>query len=295
MIGLDIGGTSIKGASFENFRLKKRHSLPTASASFKQTIQNIFDVIDELSSTPESIGISIAGRTDRKGVIEFNPNIPSLVGKNLKKIVQDRYQVNVSIENDALCFAYAEWKLGAAKGTKTMVGLIIGTGIGSGIIIDGAPLKGAGCAGELGHMIIDPSGIECGCGNVGDFESWCSGKNIVRHYINAGGKMPDPDPRKIYFSRDLAAVNIRRQTIEKFGIGLANIQRIFDPEVIVLGGGVSNLPFYAELEKAANSHLAKKIKLKKKKLEAPGELGAALYAQSSSSGSYSSSVFKARL
>lgn len=277
-IGLDIGGTSIKGVLLQGNKIMKECQLPTLSEK-SRTIQNIIQAAKLLMQKDvKGIGISLAGRTS-KGLITFNPNIKQLVGVNLKQAMEKSFGKKTIIENDAACFALAESRLGLGRGKKNVIGLIIGTGIGAGIIIDGRLYKGNGAAGEIGHMIIDPTGHVCGCGRKGDFESWCSGKGIVNRYTDSGGRIKDPDPQKIYFSNEHAAKQTINETIEKMGIAMANISAIFDPEIIVLGGGVSNLPFYSRIRKAAQKHKIsgqKPLKIEKSRLKMPGAVGAAL-------------------
>ncbi|MBI3051377.1 ROK family protein [Candidatus Woesearchaeota archaeon] len=278
-IGLDIGGTKISGVLF-NSSMEPLETviLPTmASSNAASTLTNVKAAVEKLSKgmRVSGVGISIAGRVDRNGRVTFNPNIKSLEGLNLRKRLGKLLKLPVKIENDGLCFAYGEYRLGAGRGCEDMVGIVVGTGIGGGLIISGRPYKGMGSAGEIGHMIIDPSGPRCGCGNNGDFESWCSGRNITRRYIEAGGKIPEPEPKKIFSSAEKIAREISRETIEKFGIGLANVQRAYDPEMIVMGGGLSNLHIYEHLEKEAEKH-GTRIRIKKRKLEYPGESGACL-------------------
>ncbi len=280
-IGLDIGGTSIKGILTDSkFSILKSILLPSHSEKAKEaTINNIVEAIKQLSTGKEPVGISMAGRIN-KGTLTFCPNIPKLQGLKLKKILENKTGTEIFIENDASCFAIAEHKIGAGKGTKNMIGLIIGTGIGAGIIINNELYKGNGYAGELGHAIIDPSGTRCGCGKKGDFESWCSGKHITERYAIAGGKIKNPEPKKIFASKEKTAKKISLETIDKLGIALSNIICYFDPEAIVIGGGVSNLKFYSQIRNAIVKYSYKrqaiKTKIKKSALILPGALGAAM-------------------
>ncbi|MBI2142380.1 ROK family protein, partial [Candidatus Woesearchaeota archaeon] len=150
-------------------------------------------------------------------------------------------------------------------------------------------------AGELGHMTIDPSGPRCGCGKKGDLESWCSGKHIVERYVAAGGKMPSPDPKKIHYSKEAAAKKVMAETIDKLGIGLANMTAAFDHDAIILGGGVSNLPFYRQIRAAARKYKYRgqksKTKILKGKLKSAGAIGAALLCTSQSPIAYSQSSY----
>ena len=222
------------------------------------------------------------------GRMEMVPNIPSLKGVKLKEVLlqqlrQKGIKSPLFIENDSICFALAEFMFGAAKGYRNVIGVIIGTGIGGGLILDGRLYRGRdGGAGHIGHATIDPSGPRCGCGQRGHFESWCSGKYITKRYVAAGGKMKNPDPAKIFGSGEPVARRIMEETYEKFGLAFANLINTFNPEIIVLGGGVSNLPneFYrkinAEAKKYAYAAFSDGLKIVRNRLgDSAGVFGAA--------------------
>ena len=185
-IGIDIGGTNIHGILISSDgRVIKRHRNKTqADKPTKRIISNIINTIDALvENNVVGIGLSIAGVVDKQGKFLFSPNIPSFKGLNIKNDLKKRFKIKVCQENDANCFAIAEHTYGAGKNRKSMVGLIVGTGIGGGIILEHKLYKGLhGFAGEFGHSIIDPSGPKCSCGLNGDFESLFSGHNIVKRY-----------------------------------------------------------------------------------------------------------------
>ncbi|MBI2134336.1 ROK family protein [Candidatus Woesearchaeota archaeon] len=283
LTGLDIGGTSIKGVLVDSrFRILKKVQLPTLADQDKSsTLKNIVSAIKELGRS-DAIGISIAGRVDKRGFMSFNPNIPGLNGVKIAGEIKKRTGMPITVENDASCFAIAEHRIGSGKGSENMIGLTIGTGIGSGLIINGNLYKGNGNAGELGHSVIDPSGPICGCGKKGDLESWCSGRSITSRYLNAYGAIKDPDPIKIFYAKEKTAQRIIDETIEKLAIGITNMIAEFDPDTIVIGGGVSNLPIFGRLRRAIKKFALKdleiKTKIKKSGLMMPGSVGAAMVA-----------------
>lgn len=283
-IGIDIGGTHIHGLLMrEDGKIISTQTTETNARKNKEVIiNNIISVIRLLHKKPISgIGIGTAGIVDNKGRFLFNPNISSLKNINLRAIIKNKFKTRVIQENDANCFAIAEHNYGAGKGAKNMVGLIIGTGVGGGIIFDNKLYKGThGFAGEFGHSIIVSDGPKCNCGLRGDFESLCSGPNIVKRYYMAGGKLKNADPEKIFNSKDTIARGILRDTIKYLGIGISHIVNAFDIELIVLGGGVSNLDFYSELnkyvKKFSNNAVRKNVKVVKNKLgDFSGAIGAA--------------------
>ncbi|MBI2140789.1 ROK family protein [Candidatus Woesearchaeota archaeon] len=308
VIGLDIGGTKIEGilaaaTSTSDPSLPKvikKIRVPTDAAGGRsKVLNNIVVAITSLcgygkENIPgfklKGIGIGTAGFL-KKGKLEMVPNIPCLKGVRLRDILsrqlwQRKIVAPLYIENDSICFALAEFMFGTAKGHRNVVGVIVGTGIGGGLILDGEVYRGRdGGAGHIGHTTIDPRGPKCGCGQRGHFESWCSGKHITQRYIAAGGKIPNPDPRKIFHSKEALARKIMSETYDKFGIAFANIINTFNPEVIVLGGGVSNLPeeFYRRVMTATRKYaypaLSANVKIVKNKLgDSAGVFGAAALA-----------------
>jgi predicted NBD/HSP70 family sugar kinase len=284
-IGLDVGGTKIEGALFnEKLKAIKKYRKRTEAKKGRNVVlKNILEVINKLK-TKKVIGVGLAmpAHERRNGKMTSINNIPCLTNFNLGSYIKKKVRTKVMIENDANCFALAEQRLGAAKGAKNIIGVIIGTGLGAGLIINNKLYTGAdGGAGEIGHTIIDSRGIKCTCGKIGDFESWCAGPNIVRHYKKFGGRITSPDPKKIFYSKEKAAKKVMQQTYKKLGIGLGNIVNVLNPEMIVLGGGVSNLPFYDEIrktvKKSACPSLAKNVKIVKNELgDSSGAIGAVI-------------------
>ncbi len=306
VIGLDIGGTKIEGilaraaAGSSLPKVIKKIRLPTeAAAGRNRVLHNIVAAITSLYDYGKQnvsgfrlrgIGIGTAGFL-KNSRMEMVPNIPCLKGVRLRDILsrqllQRKINAPLYIENDSICFALAEFMFGAAKGCKDVIGVIVGTGIGGGLILDGKIYRGRdGGAGHIGHTTVDPNGPMCGCGQKGHFESWCSGKYITKRYVAAGGKIKNPDPRKIFHSKEAVAGKIMSETYDKFGIAFANLINIFNPEIIVLGGGVSNLPqqFYRKINAAAKKYaypaFSANVKIVKNRLgDSAGVFGAAALA-----------------
>lgn len=278
IVGLDVGGTKIEGVLFDqNLRILKKKRIPTRSG--KKPLENILSLVRYLLPGKKySLGVSMAGYEGNFGM----PNIPELRGIDVAKVLSKKLGVPVVIENDAQCFALGECVIGAGIGSKNLVGVILGTGIGGGAVVDGRLIKGKDhAAGHFGHMIIDPSGQRCNCGQKGDFESWCSGPHLVKRYLAAGGKIRNPDPKKIFSSKEEVAKKIVEETYEKMAIGFANIINLYNPEIIVVGGGLSNLPIYEKLNKLVKKYcttgLEKNVRIVKNKLgDSAGVYGAAL-------------------
>lgn len=283
-IGIDLGGTKIDGVLVNDSGkiIKKCRILTEAKKGRKTVINNILNVINQLSTRNISgIGIGIPGIA-KNGKIIFIPNVP-LLNINLKNILERKLKNMVFVENDANCFALAEFMFGACKNKKLkeMVGLIIGTGIGAGIIINKRLYTGSfGGAGELGHNIIDSaSRFKCSCGNSGDLESLCSGPSIIRRYKKLKGRIKNPDAEIILKSNENIARQVTKQTYEYLGIGIANIVNTLNPDLIVLGGGVSKSlslkHISKEVKKYAVPVLARHVKFVKAKVHDPGAIGAA--------------------
>ncbi|NQU78469.1 ROK family protein [Candidatus Woesearchaeota archaeon] len=285
-IGLDIGGTKIEGALVsERGRIIDRLRIPTeAKKGRAHVLNNILDIIKELKERNKrtkisGIGIGFPGFSDKEGRIVNSPNIP-LLGFNLKKFMKDRLKTRIFIGNDANCFAFGEYCFGAGKGSSVMLGLIVGTGIGSGIIVDGKVFPGCGGgAGEVGHMQHDMYAKQLVLGK-NDFESICSGPNISINFVKAGGKKEDSSPAAIFSSRSRIAKKAVAEEYRNLGILLGNTVSILNPDRIVLGGGVSNVLSPAKVKKEISKFSipfsASNVKVIKAKLgDDAGVIGAA--------------------
>ncbi|MBN2458258.1 ROK family protein [Candidatus Woesearchaeota archaeon] len=261
-IAIDFGGTKISGAVItDTGRIIKKIRQPTElNKGKKHILKNIVAVIKDLHGTADKrisgIGISMPGFIDDSGRVVFaGGTLSCLTGFNLKRYLALRTGLSVSIENDANTFALAEATYGAGKGYRVVLGIIWGTGIGGGVVVNRRVLRGAfGAAGEFGHMVIDPtikSGPRCGCGQRACLEMLSSGKNIARMYKRLGGKIRDADVKSIYNSKERIAKKVIGDAIQNLGLGLATVVQVVNPEIIVIGGGVSKLPdeVYSQLKK----------------------------------------------
>jgi len=244
IIGVDLGGTKIAAAlATESGRILSDINVPTnAREGKKRVIENIIRSIDTLKKTKKgklkAIGIGIPGPIDyEKGLVINPPNLPGWKKVNLKKILEKKFKVKVFIDNDANCAALGEAKFGAGAKAKDFIYVTVSTGIGGGIIINKNLYRGKnGSAGEFGHMIIDPSGFTCGCGNKGDFEAMASGTSIK--------KRSGEDAMAIHIRAqqgDKDALSVIEETSKYLGMGIANLVNIFNPEMVVIGGGLSNM------------------------------------------------------
>jgi glucokinase len=174
----------------------------------------------------------------------------------LRRIIHDRLALPAALDNDANCAVLGEWWVGAARGSRTAIGITIGTGIGGGLILDGRLFHGASdVAGEIGHTTIDTDGRRCKCGNYGCLEAYASGPNIAlraREAIEAGAESRLPEyvggdlgritAQTVYQAAkedDVLALEVVNDTAKFLGVGLANLVNVFNPEVVVVCGGVT--------------------------------------------------------
>jgi len=295
VVALDVGGTKIEGVLFNDRyrRLKKKRIFfekkkyeSVVSLPRKAVLAMMCDLIDELKTSHRisGIGISIPDVITKDGSFAGVSKIKSLTKYPLGKYLRKKYRCRVAVHNDADCIAYGEAKLGAGKGCKNVIGIIWGTGIGAGIVLEGQIYSGTtGSAGEFGHNIVDPSGPKERLGLKGTVEAFAGGPDLVRIYKKMGGKIHDPDPKKIYTSNERIAKKASSLSLSRLAMGLAGLMNLLNPEVIVMGGGQSNLKVYKELNRLTRLYtypaLRKYVRVIKNKLgDSAGIYGAAALA-----------------
>lgn len=267
-IGVDIGGTNIAvGLLDDNFNIISGVSVKTLAArGYKSMVQDIVDCIKKLCAETdvklyqlECVGIGCPGRVDSEsGTLIYANNIPD---RNVPfcRLISDELPRNVPvyIENDARCAALGESFFGVTKGAKNSVFITLGTGIGGGIIINGKIYKTrSGLGPEVGHMVIHTNGRQCTCGRLGCWEAYASGTALINMTRAAIISKPDS---LIYslIGNDISAISSKHpfiaarkgdstaqyivsQYIEYLAEGLANVVNAFMPDVIAIGGGISN-------------------------------------------------------
>jgi len=237
IVGIDLGGTKIAAAlANPKGKILNQITIPTEAKKGPQAVlSNLKRAIKAVSQSHRisSIGVSAAGPIDhRTGVIKDPPNLP-FKKLDLKQGLRKFFKVPVYIENDANAAALAEFKFGSGRKAKNFIFVTISTGIGGGIIINGKLYRGAnGAAGEIGHMVIDKNGPKCGCGLPGDMEALGSGRAFK------------PDPIAVEKAakkgKAWAKKNIDK-VARDLGYGFASLINIFNPEMIIVGGGISNM------------------------------------------------------
>lgn len=265
-IGIDLGGTNIKaGICDSNGSIIKKKSVPnestyTADDVLDEMAKLCIDLLEETGIDHEDIdyvGIGAPGTADlAKGELVFANNLP-FMHYPISKAFSDRFfSKKVYLENDANAAAFGEVMCGGAKGAKEAIVVTLGTGVGSGIIIDGKIFSGFNFAGaELGHMVIQMDGRPCTCGRKGCFEAYSSATGLIRTTKEAMGDHPESlmwtvaekrgkvDGQTAFRAADMgdsAAKAVVAEYIEGLSCGIINIINIFQPEVVCIGGGISN-------------------------------------------------------
>jgi glucokinase len=242
------------------------------------------------------VGVAVAGLLDsRRGIVTTSPNLPGWEDTPVREIMAEKLGIPALVVNDADAAAVGEHRFGAGRGTRHMLYITVSTGVGGGIIIDGRLYSGAsGCAGEFGHMAVDPDGPLCACGRRGCWEALASGSAIAREAasrLRKGEKSILAGCRRTVTAEDVGKAaqdgdRLAREVIASaaryLGIGLANLVNIFNPEMIVIGGGVSNLgnlllgPARETIDRQAFPLLAGAVKIVRSQVGAAvGAVGAA--------------------
>jgi glucokinase len=244
-IGIDLGGSKIYTIlADQGGRILAQTKLPTEREKGKKRIlENIFLSVEKVLSQSKikkeklkGIGIGIPGTVEQgKGFARRLPNLASLENVDIRQALQKRFKLNVFVENDANLAALAENFFGAGKKARQFIYLTISTGIGGGLIIDKKLYHGKnGAAGEVGHMMIKKNGPLCGCGQRGCLEALASGSAIKNLFGISAKQLQEKVERK-----EKKARIILENVIDDLAIGLANLVNILNPELIILGGGLS--------------------------------------------------------
>jgi glucokinase len=309
---VDLGGTNIRAAMFPTAEPTPSAivRVPTRAAEGPDAvIGRIIGAIEEVSSGVGDgirIGVGAPGLIDpHRGVIVEAPNLTGWVNIPLRDQLERHFECPVALGNDANLAALGEWRHGAGRGTHNLLFLILGTGIGGGVIIDDRLLVGArGLAGELGHMTIVADGPLCGCGKRGHVEALAAGPAIARRArerIAAGAasslgsgatkaaEITAEDVAAAAIAGDRLAREVLAEAGAALGLHLANLVHAFDPEMIVFGGGVSQIgaPLFEPMEESLRRNVLHPAYLEGLKLERSalgddaGLIGAMVLAQES--------------
>lgn len=270
IVGVDLGGTNIVvGALSEDGSTElAMHSEPTradqgADAVVERMVRMIETVIAETGARSGAsrdaclgVGVGAPGPLDReRGIVITTPNL-GWTDFPLRQVIADRVGLPATLDNDANCATLGEWWLGAARGGINVVGMTIGTGIGGGLILGGRLYHGSSdMAGEIGHTTVDLTGRRCKCGNYGCLEAYASGPSIAERAREAlagdgtsmlpgmaGGDLSRLTAATVFEAANLGdaiALEVVRETARFLGTGIANLLNIFNPDVVVIAGGVT--------------------------------------------------------
>ncbi len=310
-IGVDVGGTKIAaGVVTPEGKLLNEVRYPS-DGSTKVLLDSIARAVREVRDGYEvgAVCLAVPGLIlAQEGKVVFSPNLSTIQGVSLKDELEGRFDLPVTVENDANAAAWGEFRFGAGSEVDHLVFVTLGTGVGGGVITHGVLMRGAqGAGGELGHVTIQATGPRCGCGNHGCLESLASGTAITRRAREVAAKKPDSALGKLASERKLigedvtnlahegdeAALAVLEETGLWLGIGLAGFVNIFNPEVIAIGGGAAKAGDLIldrarkEMHLRARSPSRDLVEIKEATLGAKsGVIGAAALARDPESGEY---------
>lgn len=266
-MGIDLGGTKIEGAVFgPSHELLFRERIETPRHNYQETLAAIGGLITKAETTIGSgvtVGIGMPGALSPATGLVKNANSVWLNGKPFDTDLENAVGRRLRFSNDANCFALSEAVDGAGKDARTVFGVILGTGCGGGIVVDRQVLVGRNAiGGEWGHTPLpSPSteeipGPDCYCGRQGCLETWISGPALEAQYAAVSGKKLDASEIAVRLDSDRQAKACFEAWLSRLGRGLASVVNILDPDVIVLGGGLSNIDqIYGLIDSYVHPHI----------------------------------------
>ncbi len=268
VIGIDLGGTKISTALVDADGQIIAHDYRETQAEKGQAlvvnrmvdaVRQVMEQADTSKDQVKAVGIGAPGPLDiHAGVVVAPPNLPGWQDVPLKELIEERVGIETFLENDANAAALAEHRFGAGRAVDHMIYVTVSTGVGGGLILDGRLYHGAeGAAGEIGHITVLPNGPLCGCGNRGCLEALAAGTAIAkraREVVSQGVStlitdLANDEPARITAKLvaeaaeqgDFEAQKILSEAMSYLGIGMASLVNLFNPQIIVIGGGLSNL------------------------------------------------------
>jgi len=313
IIAIDLGGTKIAAALVSlDGEIVCQEQMPTLAeegvdAVISRLLAAVDRVVGQVDPPPSwltSLAIAAAGAIDAEnGIVTVSPNLPGWDNVPLKTILEEATGAKVFLVNDASAAALGEYRYGAGRGVENLLYITVSTGIGGGIVVNGRLYTGAsGTAGEFGHMTIDAGGPRCNCGNTGCFEMLASGKAVAREAqkrISQGSRtrileLAEGEPENITAklvaaaaqAGDAVALEVIDRAAYYLGVGLANLVNIFNPEMIVVGGGMAKMgdmllePARKVVAERAFRLPAERVRIVRSQLgDSTGLMGAVAYAQ----------------
>lgn len=271
-LAVDLGGTHIRAATYNDDSITPiAHHRTRTNAHEPGVFDRVIQAIETVwRSDVASIGVASPGPLDPyTGTILDTPNIPEWQNLPLAQKLSDHFGVPAQLDNDANMAGFGEWTFGAGKGHRNLVYLTISTGVGGGVICNDTLLQGFhGLGAELGHMLIDPNGPSCGCGKNGHVESFSSGTAIARYAteqiqagqkssLQADGGLTAAQIADAARAGDTFAISTFARAGYYLGIAVANYLAVFDPSIIIFGGGVSQVGdlLFKSFEESLRTHI----------------------------------------
>ncbi|MEY3977657.1 MAG: ROK family protein [Actinobacteria bacterium] len=238
--GIDVGGTKCLGVVLDAQReVTSEHDVLHQVRNPTPRADKLVDALEVLAGQlgdVQSLGVGVPGLITLDGVMRASPNIPGSVDVAVGPELSKRLGRQVNVDNDGNLAALAEWRYGAARGAKNMWMVTLGTGIGGGHVVNGVVQRGVnGFAGEIGHIVVNPDGPRCTCGRKGCWEVYASGRGLRMLAAGEAGESVIARAR----NGDADAVTVLEAWARWVAIGLSNLTNVSDPDVIVIGGGVS--------------------------------------------------------
>ena len=290
--GIDLGGTKIEGVILDNDNanqiILRQRKATEADQGYQHVITQITALVREMEEASGiscgGLGIGTPGRLDPASQTLKNSNTVCFNGQAFQKDLEKSLGFPIKIENDANCFAMSEANYLFSQGVEpssVILGLILGTGVGGGVIINGRPITGRhGIGGEWGHNILDPSGGDCYCGQVGCVETIISGPSLQRFYHSLSGNQKSM-AEIVGMTEDLYAQQTMDRLHHFFGKGLSSLINVLDPDYVVIGGGLSNIDSLytegvAQLKKYVFNDSLETLFVKPHHGDSSGVLGAAM-------------------
>ncbi|MFV1991491.1 MAG: ROK family protein, partial [Acidimicrobiales bacterium] len=254
--GIDIGGTKSLGVVLDEHGVvvaESRVPTPQGAEELLNTVEALAEDLGNVVGELSAVGVGVPGLVTDDGLFRFAPNLTEVRELPVGSLLREHLNIPVVVDNDANAAAWAEHKAGAAVGVDHLVLITLGTGIGTGVVLDGKIQRGAyGFAGELGHIIVDPDGAMCPCGRRGCWETLASGGGLARMgrelvdsgrgnaiLVLAGGDVAlirGEHVTRAARRGDEDALALLKQLAWNIGLGLANVSAILDPELVLLGG-----------------------------------------------------------
>ncbi|MEL6281989.1 MAG: ROK family protein [Pseudomonadota bacterium] len=273
-VGVDLGGTKIEAVAMDAAgAIVARQRIEAPARDYARTIGAVADLVDGIAAEDAvragggvgAVGVGTPGAISTKTGLLKNSNSTWLNGRPLDRDLAKALELPLRLDNDANCFARSEAADGAAAGESCVFGVILGTGVGGGLVVNGHTLQGANAiCGEWGHVQLsymnddERPGPDCYCGRRGCIETWCSGPSLARDYREVSGE-PVARVEEVVSRAEQGewlAKNALARHVDRLARGLSVVMNVVDPDVIVLGGGLSNMPhLYEELPKALEPYV----------------------------------------